>query len=89
MVEKLRMFGKLQDIITKFNEPSRAFWAQCCGNSQGRFLMIAQYRERGRKEVVMVPEGVNGEGWASVLHILQVVIDSFVTGDKVKHQTNE
>lgn len=61
MVEKLRMFGKLQDIITKFNEPSRAFWAQCCGNSQGRFLMIAQYRERGRKEVVMVPKG-SGNG---------------------------
>lgn len=44
--------------------------------------MIAQYGERHRK-------GANGEGWASISHVFQAVIASFVTGDKVKRRTAE
>lgn len=49
--------------------------------------MIAQYGERRRKGVVMIPEGANGEGWKSVLQVFQAVVASFVARDKAKRQT--
>jgi hypothetical protein len=48
--------------------------------------MIAQYGERRRKGVVMVPEGVNGEGWASFSRAFQAVVNSFVADDKAKRR---
>lgn len=46
MVNKLRTTEKTKDFVAKFNESSRAFLAQRCTNSHGRYLMIAQYMER-------------------------------------------
>lgn len=89
MVNKLRAADKTNDFTAKFSESSRAFLVQRCANSRGRYLVIAQYGERRRRGVVMVPEGVNGRGWASMSHVFQRVVDFFVAGDKVKHRTNE
>lgn len=86
MLDKLRMVDRMEDFVAKFKESSRAFLAQRCANKRGRFLMIAQYRERHRKGVVMVPEGANGEGWASISRVFQAVVNSLVSSDKAKRR---
>ncbi|CAA2970300.1 Hypothetical predicted protein [Olea europaea subsp. europaea] len=87
MVDRLRKRSEVDECVFKFNESSRAFLAQRCVNHRGRYLMIAQYEERRPKGVVMISEGANGEGWASVLQVFQAVVDSFVARDKTKRQT--
>jgi hypothetical protein len=86
MIDKLRMADRREDFVAKFDESSRAFLAQRCANKRGRFLMIAQYGDRRRKGVVMVPEGANGEGWASISRVFQAVVDSLVSRDKAKQR---
>lgn len=90
MVEKLRMAGKLEEFVAKFNQSFQAFSAQCCTiTTHSRYLMIAQYEERRWKGVVMVPEDANGEGWISIFQVFQAVIDSFVASDNVNRRTNK
>lgn len=87
MVDKLRATSKWEDFVSKFNKSSRAFWAQRCVNNCGRYLTIAQYGEGHQKGVVMVPEGSNREGWATISRVFQEEVDLFVVGDKVKRRT--
>lgn len=34
----------------------------------------------------MVPEGTNGEGWASISPVFQAVVDSLISSDKAKRR---
>lgn len=89
MVNKLRTADKTKDFLAKFNGSSRTFLAQRCANSRGGYLIIAHYGERSWRGVVMVPEGANGEGWASISHVFLRFVDSFIIGDKAKRRTIE
>lgn len=78
MVDKLRAVSKSEEFVAKFTELPRVFLAQHCANSRSWYLTIAQYRERRRTGVVMVPKGVDGEGWAVFSRVFRAVVDSFV-----------
>lgn len=61
--------------MLKFNEASRVFLAQRCGNKAGRYVSIVEYGEGCRRRVITVPKGIEGKGWNTLAECFQAVVD--------------
>lgn len=77
----VNMAGKLMaaqgehSYILKANDMHCAFLAQRCANEAGRYVSIVQYGEGRRRGVIVVPEGVGGEGWRLLAGLFQEVVE--------------
>lgn len=65
------LFGKLvdstevRDFSEYFNESKRAFLAQRCSNKNSSYMVLAEFGDRCRRGVVIIPEGRLKSGWKS------------------------
>lgn len=64
-----------KEFVMKFNEGLRGFLAQRCKNKAVRYVAVAEYGERSRRGVIIIPEGRGGVGWKALEDCFQEVVD--------------
>ncbi|KAF5466327.1 hypothetical protein F2P56_016265, partial [Juglans regia] len=62
--------GTKQDFYSTIREGGCCYLAQKCYNSRGYYLVVAEYKEGGRRSLILIPEGQEGRGWRRVKEAL-------------------
>lgn len=66
MVQTLKDYFHLEisrEFIKSSSSGNRAFIAQRSSNTHGHFLTIVEYVRGGRRDLMIIPKAINGNGW--------------------------
>jgi hypothetical protein len=80
-MESLLWYLGENDFVRSFKEGSKVLIVRQGGNPAGRFLEVAVYAMGGRRGIIYIPEGYEGQGWRKIVLELGKVIDFFKIPD--------
>ena len=67
--------GGFQGFIRKIRGKTRTHLMEICFNSRGRFMKITEIVTKRKPLVLVVPEGVKGNGWEALRKTISSVQD--------------
>jgi len=80
-MESLLWYLGEKDFVRSFREGSKVLIVRQGGNPAGRFLEVAVYAMGGRRGIIYIPKGYEGQGWRKIVLELGKVRDFFKIPD--------
>ena len=75
--------------IQKIRGKTRTHLMKICFNSRGRFMKITKFVTKRKPVVLVVPEGVKGNGWEALRKAISLVQDLFDQAVRASKETEE